>query len=93
MQAIIRISEQAQAGAAAAAGLQEMQEYWAGRRFDSLIDGDGYEGEPPTSGVVGGNNSNLIRSGKHSSVPHPLFGLRQMDLRCAHQHIVQSVGI
>ena len=48
MQAIIKISEQAQAGAAAAAGLQEMQEYWAGRKFDGIIDGDGYEGEPPT---------------------------------------------
>lgn len=44
VQAIIKISEQAQAGAAAAAGLQEMQEYWSTRSFDGLIDGDGYEG-------------------------------------------------
>lgn len=44
-QAIINISEQAQAGAKAAAGLQSMQEYWSSTSFIGLIDGDGYEGD------------------------------------------------
>ncbi|KAK9841078.1 hypothetical protein WJX84_003927 [Apatococcus fuscideae] len=42
--AIIQISEQAQAGAEAAAGLKEMQDYWSARSFSGLIEGDGYEG-------------------------------------------------
>lgn len=45
LQAIIQISEQAQAGAEAAAGLKEMQDYWSARSFSGLIEGDGYEGE------------------------------------------------